>query len=763
MLFALIFNLSCVVRECSQVKIAKCDATVCVLFWCFVLRAWCACHALLTPTMQTLYIEKLHELSQGRVCTCAGEAIFRATAVEVVKGYKSSGNFQSQINLTLYNDAPQAWQCDQLSMLFIEMERDTSPVHSRKPSASDTPLDDIRARMDLVLDGATGLATDDQGDSDQDNDLVVISSVPGVDLPGASFPPIDLGSPVRNRSSQKRSDERRNSTLHQGVARTTENVSVPAEGFFETNGVEPSRAVEWDESRDPTSTESYWNGRRMSSRHVVFTSPRKFTIEPGKNEIPLSSMSAPTEPLSPAELSIVVGNLHMCNYDLPSCTIIPEELGPVSFQLCAQKEPLLVGQRQQITVHVKGVPVQARNVNITFACGRALKISHPQPVKDFQSKLSYALDQSNESLRNKDGSLAIPLQVDVSLDDSSATNKTSLQNLERQLTCAVSFAAMADTFTEQQQLTLYFYFPFAISHKSFTNKKGTFLIAHLESCLPCVMNLWEHSITTNTNRRRSSVSVQTDIGPESQRQQDQDSSQPVCVCAEDFNTVLPSPTQLQPGQRLALMWRLKVMLTNNAHLPTVLLPCTASLQLAYSLSDSAVRSKELRCTHFMQFHIQETFFTSALVPAHNSKSPTSCIVGSFTDFDLCIRLTDTRDGPTQKADASTRNYKKLPAENVIDGVISYSIVSDHKHWMIAGRVRGVFAAADANNQHGYVTRVKLLPVSPGLLALPRVKLFWRSRPEDPEQHVHADYLSRGVQIRVNPGTQHNSPLHVSLY
>jgi len=385
---------------------------------------------------------------------------------------------------------------------------------------------------------------------------------------------------------------------------------------------------------------------------------------------------------------------------------------------------------------VQGVPLRARNAKLVFTCGTGLKISSAAGAKDFKSKVGYTIAPINEPCRNQDGSLTIPLHVDVSLDDGTVPNKTSLQNLERQLSCAVSFEAASDTYTEREDLTLYFYFPFAISHKSFTNQKGTFLIAHLESCLPCVMKLWEHSLSTN-----------------------QKGHQLISVSAENYNSVLQSPTLLQPGQRLALMWRLAVNRSNKSPLPTVLLPCTASLQLAYSLSDSAARVKALRCTHFMQFHVQETFFTSALEAASNCSRPTHCVVGSFSEFDLRVRLANTTDAAApEKPNDPSPSFRRLA-----DGIISYSIVSDHKHWMIAGRVRGVFPAAEACDPKGFVTRVKLLPVSPGLLALPRIKLFWRSRREDQEQHMHADNLTRGVQVRVNPGVQHNSPLHVALY
>ena len=204
---------------------------------------------------------------------------------------------------------------------------------------------------------------------------------------------------------------------------------------------------------------------------------------------------------------------------------------------------------------------------------------------------------------------------------------------------------------------------------------------------------------------------------------------------------------------------------------------------------------------------------------------------STAGVDISCVFVNNKQNTTDAAAPEKPNDPSPSFRRLADGIISYSIVSDHKHWMvrpsvlvwrlilcrkrvvaswcvcgvgggnrtsgcscrspppsthkyaahcdwlwsrplifgmlrcaqIAGRVRGVFPAAEACDPKGFVTRVKLLPVSPGLLALPRIKLFWRSRREDQEQHMHADNLTRGVQVRVNPGVQHNSPLHVALY
>ena len=146
-------------------------------------------------------------------------------------------------------------------------------------------------------------------------------------------------------------------------------------------------------------------------------------------------------------------------------------------------------------------------------------------------------------------------------------------------------------------------------------------------------------------------------------------------------------------------------------------------------------------------------------------------------------------------------------------IMSYSIVPDKKSWMIAGKIRDSFepafseeACSDGAEDSAkdsasatetiFSTRVLLLPTCAGMIPLPNVNLYWRPNDKTEasaagdgdaaaaagggngrraglgvgvaaasqiEHPLHAEFLGKSLQVRVEPGVQHANPIHVSLY
>lgn len=289
--------------------------------------------------------QKLINLAHSSDCEffCAGEKAFEVKSLQpcLDDGEDIPQSRGIEIELTIVNHTLWTWDCDRIKMQMIEVDRDTSPMN----------------RQSGVV------PADENADS---SGHIIPQALPVVDLTSpikSRFSSVqNIASPDQRLATEPGSDGWAGAAALPSVAE-----SIPA---AQTDGPKAVAVTESDA----------WSIRKLSSRHSQLDSAGPVQLPPGESKVVLTSTEQNDRILSPTELTVIVGRLTLCTYDLPECYVIPATVaalmqqGAVTITAAPRASPLLVGVRQMVSVRVAGVPDTCKNLEVRVRVSTGLQL-----------------------------------------------------------------------------------------------------------------------------------------------------------------------------------------------------------------------------------------------------------------------------------------------------------------------------------------------------------------------------------------------------
>jgi len=265
--------------------------------------------------------------------------------------------------------------------------------------------------------------------------------------------------------------------------------------------------------------------------------------------------------------------------------------------------------------------------------------------------------------------------------------------------------------------------------------------------------------------------------------------------ADSLNDGISWPVRLLPHQQMALVWRVvPEMVCSLSHLTpssfgTQLFRCTTQINFSVATKPSQPGTSEplqpgtsepLQFNYPMLFESPHLQFTCDIVSPDKTAQPA---VGQLSEFDVVIKCsgigfehssqpsanfttTDNNDDQRDnESDSSLQHQQQQERKQHDDDealTLSYAVMVDQKTWMASGKVRGLVDLSQ-ENKFEYRHKVLLLPLVPGFLKLPRVKLCWQRVSSASVKEIPALDMSSAQQVRVVPGFEISTVSRLALF
>ena len=381
-----------------------------------------------------------------------------------------------------------------------------------------------------------------------------------------------------------------------------------------------SAAARWSDADD----------RCMPLFFEVTTKTADCTLVPGVNTFKMTTNLQLTALLTPTAFHAQSGSLRLCCRTLPECNFAAA--GPrqdPAVTLDARDAPLLVGMPQSVSVRLKGVPRRARNVRVVLKCADGLQIvtsggnrgSRGSRGSSSHLELSEAtIDVESAAVRGRvdaGDDLFVPIQLVAAHEidgnggnggdsagdprepdtrgalppasvagSGTASSTSSLDTIDRVLTCTVHFESLCSHHAQTAKLLMHFYHPFKVDYDAKLTQNGLFATVQIESSVPCPLTLRGRRLVPIIP---SFSALTTSVSDAANALFGGSSAVGMVRVDEsvDYNANLDGNVVLQPGQRLALLWKLELdgepMPSAS---PSTIYHCSCELQLEY------VRSKQ---------------------------------------------------------------------------------------------------------------------------------------------------------------------------
>lgn len=227
----------------------------------------------------------------------------------------------------------------------------------------------------------------------------------------------------------------------------------------------------------------------------------------------------------------------------------------------------------------------------------------------------------------------------------------------------------------------------------------------------------------------------------------------VCQGATSLNGFITLPCQLKPQQSFSMIWRLQpsfkdsILVKPDQMFGSKEFGCYANINfriLPIASNTDLPETNQFR--HFMTFSLSEANLSCSL---KLSPSASNLVVGEFTECSIVVSFLLQMDSAFTAAQLMNK------------GALFFTLITDSKRWMVAGRIMGAVTFLDDNLR--FTHAVKLLPLVPGLLTLPKVKLLFQPRDQNRKYDVDFINLSASVQVRVLPTPDIPAITRLSLF